>query len=164
MPWQPGAEPCPECLFSWQCATTEAIRIVDRGPSDVEAALAVVPDPAANDGKTWSASMYVWHLVDVLRIGTERLVTLTLDPSVGIPGWDENALASVRNYDLLSPVVGTHMLRSATRDWVEAADAAPERGVVQHADLGLLDTSEVIRRNAHEVHHHTHDIRRRQVM
>lgn len=164
MHWQPDNESCPECSFNWESATPKAVGIVDSGPSDIEAALAEVPDPTANDGSTWSASMYVWHLVDMLRVGTERLVTLSLDPSIGIPGWDEKALASVRKYELLSPVVGTYMLRSATRDWLEAAEAAPEGGVVEHAELGLLDASAVIRRNAHEVHHHTRDIRRRQTL
>ena len=44
--------------------------------------------------------MYVWHLVDVLRIGTERLLTLTYDPGRGIACWDENALAEARRYHL----------------------------------------------------------------
>jgi hypothetical protein len=35
----------------------------------------------------------VWHLVDVLRIGTEPLFALTYDPGRGITCWDENALA-----------------------------------------------------------------------
>jgi hypothetical protein len=32
--------------------------------------------------------MYLWHLVDVLRIGNERLLTLTRDPRRGITCWD----------------------------------------------------------------------------
>jgi hypothetical protein len=51
----------------------------------------------------WSASRYLWHTVDVLRFGTERLWTIGADPAVGVPAWDENVNAEVRSYDDLSP-------------------------------------------------------------
>ena len=64
-------------------------------------------DPTeAVDPGLWSASRYVWHTVDVLRFGTERLWTISADPSFGVPAWDENVLADVRSYDQLSPFVG----------------------------------------------------------
>ncbi len=44
----------------------------------------------------WSQSAYVWHLVDVMSIGTERLWTLVHDPDAGLRCWDEKALAEVR--------------------------------------------------------------------
>jgi hypothetical protein len=106
--------------------------------------------------------MYVWHLVDVLRIGTERLLTLTHDPDRGITCWDENALARDRHYHELSPVVGLIALTSAARDWVTAALAAPASARVRHPQFGMLGAAEVITRNAHEVHHHLWDIRRAQ--
>ncbi len=68
--------------------------------------------------------MYVWHLVDVMRIGTERLLTLTYDPGRGITCWDENALAEVRRYQQLSPVVGLIVLRSAAQAWSTATAVA----------------------------------------
>jgi hypothetical protein len=103
--------------------------------------------------------MYVWHLVDVLRIGTERLFTLTHDPDRGITCWDENALARGRRYHELSPVVGLIAFRSAARDWVTTALAAPATARVRHPQFEMLGAVEVIRRNAHEVHHHLWDIR-----
>lgn len=163
MRWQPDVGRCPECSFDWTCDIGEGIRIVARAPSDVEEALAGVPAPTTRDGAIWSASMYVWHLVDVLRIGAERLLTLSLDPGAGIPCWDENALASVRKYELLSPVVGIRMLEAAARDWSDAAEVADDRAVVEHAEFGSLGALDLIRRNAHEVVHHTGDIRRRRV-
>jgi hypothetical protein len=83
-------------------------------------------------GTRWSAAMYVWHLLDVLRIGTERLLTLSHDPGRGITCWDENALARDRRYHQLSPVVGLIAFRSAAREWVTTAQAAPAAADVRH--------------------------------
>ena len=102
--------------------------------------------------------MYVWHLVDVLRIGSERLLTLTLDPERGIPCWDENALARERRYEQLSPAVALKVLRTAAREWVEVAVLVPDAAEVRHAEFGSLGALEIIRRDAHEVHHHVLDL------
>ena len=104
--------------------------------------------------------MYVWHLVDVLRIGAERLFTLTHDPGRGITCWDENALAEALRYEQLSPGVGLIVLRSAAREWVKAASNAPAETTVRHPEFGNLGALEITRRNAHEVHHHLMDINR----
>jgi hypothetical protein len=104
--------------------------------------------------------MYLWHLVDGLRINTERLLTLTHDSACGLPCWDENALAEARRYQQLSPVVGLIVLRSAAQEWVTAAAAAPADIQVRHPRFGVLGAVEVIRRSAHEVHHHLMDINR----
>lgn len=102
--------------------------------------------------------MYVWHLVDVLRIGVERLLTLQMDPASGVPCWDENQLAEARRYRRLSPLVGVAMLDAAVQDWLQAAEQAPD-AQVEHPLFGTLTTLDVIRRNAHEAHHHLRDIR-----
>ena len=104
--------------------------------------------------------MYVWHLVDVLRIGTERLLTLAHDPARGITCWDEKALAEGRRYQQLSPAVGLIVLRSAAEAWTAAAAVAPADVQVHHPQFGSLGALEIIRRNAHEVHHHLMDINR----
>ncbi len=102
--------------------------------------------------------MYVWHLVDVLRIGTERLLTMTLDRGLGIPCWDENALAEARRYASLSPVVGLEVLRRATNEWLEITVQTPEDAAVDHSKFGLLRPIDIIHRNTHEIVHHAHDI------
>jgi hypothetical protein len=83
---------------------------------------------------------------------------LTYDPGRGITCWDENALAEVRRYQSLSLAVGLIVLRSATRDWADAASRAPIRTVINHPQFGALGAVEIIRRNAHEVRHHLMDI------
>jgi hypothetical protein len=137
-----------------------AIELVAQAPDGVAGAITGIKDPARRTGERWSASMYVWHLVDVLRIGTERLLTLTHDPDRGITCWDENALAEVRRYQQLSPTVGLLVLRSAAQAWATAAAMAPADVQVRHPRFGFFAAAEIIRRDAHEVHHHLMDINR----
>ena len=97
---------CPECGFDWtetgyellvgQCMHNAAV---------FGSVLSQIDPTVAVDPGLWSASRYVWHTVDVLRFGTERLWTISADPSFGVPAWDENVLADVRSYDKLSPFV-----------------------------------------------------------
>jgi len=160
MRWQPDGPVCVECGFNWTMARPDAIDLVTQIPDAAATALARIPDPDQRTSARWSASMYVWHLVDVLRIGTERLLTLTHDPDRGIPCWDENALAEARRYERLSPAVGLIALRSAAREWSVAAQAAPAEAEIRHPQFGGLGALDIIRRNAHEVHHHLMDINR----
>src|SRR5215468_6274251 len=106
MRWQPDSPICAECGFDWQMTRQNAMELVAQAPDGVAGAITSIKDPARRTGERWSASMYVWHLVDVLRIGTERLLTLAHDPDRGITCWDENALAEVRRYRQPSLIVG----------------------------------------------------------
>ena len=158
--WQPDSPVCAECGFTWTISGKDAIDLVTRLPEEAAAAIGRLHEPMRQAGDRWSASMYVWHLADVLRIGTERLLTLTHDPDRGITCWDENALAEARRYQRLSPRVGLMALRSAAREWATAAVMAPAGVQVRHPRFGGLGALEIIRRNAHEVRHHLMDIDR----
>jgi hypothetical protein len=160
MRWQPDSPVCAECGFDWEMTRQNAIHLVAQAPDAAAAAITGVEDPTRRTGDRWSASMYVWHLVDVLRIGTERLLTLIHDPDRGITCWDENALAEVRHYQQLSPAVGPMMFRSAAQAWATTAAVAPADVQVRHPQFGILEAVEIIRRNAHEAHHHLMDINR----
>ena len=162
MRWQPPRTGLRRVWLRLGCSPQAAIDLVADGPDAAAGALAGVVDPMLQTSSSWSASMYVWQLVDVLRIGTERLLTLSHDPDRGITCWDENALARDRNYHRLSPAVGLLAFRSAARDWVTAALATPAAAQVRHPRFGMLGPVEVVRRNAHEVHHHLWDIHRAQ--
>ena len=160
MRWQPHSPVCEECGFAWTVSRDDAIDLVALLPEDATAALARIHQPMQQSGEHWSASMYVWHLVDVLRIGTERLLTLAHDPGEGLTCWDENALAEIRRYRQLSPSVGLIVLPAAAQEWAAVASRAPAEAVVRHPEFGDLGALEVIRRNAHEAHHHLMDINR----
>lgn len=160
MRWQPDSPVCTECGFDWTMARKAAIDRVAHAPDTATDSVRRIQDPMQRLGQRWSASMYVWHLVDVLRIGTERLLTLIHDPGRGITCWDENDLAEARRYHQLSPAVGLIGLRMAARDWAETASNAPAEATVSHPRFGTLGALEIIRRNAHEIHHHLKDIDR----
>ena len=160
MRWQPDSPVCEECGFAWTISRDDAIDLVAQLPETATAAVARIHQPMQQIGVRWSASMYVWHLVDDLRIGTERLLTLAHDPGRGLTCWDENALAEIRRYGQLSPAVGLIVLPAAAQEWAAVASQAPAEAVVRHPEFGDLGALEVIRRNAHEAHHHLMDINR----
>jgi hypothetical protein len=162
MRWQPSKPTCDECGYSWAIPLAQALDIVTDTPAQVATALdragaAATAVPAPD---TWSASGYAWHLVDVFRIGTERLWSIVDDPGRALPAWDENALADARSYARLSPVVAPRALRDAAATWLAAARRTPEDAAARHESDGTLTAGDVIRRNAHEARHHLRDIAR----
>jgi hypothetical protein len=161
MRWRPKSERCDECGFSWEISIENAVALIAGSPkrlaSLLEGAERATRRPAP---AVWSPSSYLWHLVDVLRIGRERLLTASMDPAAGIPCWDEKALAEVRHYDSLSPRVGLVSYGSAATEWVAAANRVDAEASVDHPEFGALTAADIVRRNAHEVQHHELDIRR----
>jgi hypothetical protein len=160
--WAPMTGRCDECQFDWSEPSYEVL--IGRCMQDVATfgeAMAT-KDPALPVAPgLWSASRYVWHTVDVLRFGTERLWTISVDASFGVPVWDENVVAGVRSYDSLSPVVGLIALIDAANAWKDAALEAPRDERTPHPEAGTIDAFDVVQRNAHEVRHHLWDINSR---
>jgi len=152
---------CAECRFDWGEAVYETLigRCVHAVAVFGEAISRIDPSEAVEPG-LWSASRYVWHTVDVLRFGTERLWTISADPSFGVPCWDQNVMAEIRSYDELSPAVGLIALISAARAWREAALEAPHGISTPHPEAGEISAFDVVQRNAHEVCHHLWDVQR----
>jgi hypothetical protein len=159
--WGKRTGRCEECDFDWaepgyqvlvgRCV--QEIALFGKVLSQLDPSVAVEPG-------LWSASRYVWHTVDVLRFGTERLWTISSDPAFGVPCWDENVVAEVRAYDELSPMVGLIALISAAQDWRDAAVEAPQDVPTIHPEAGEICAFDVVQRNAHEVCHHLWDVQR----
>jgi hypothetical protein len=158
--WVPDRPDCAECGFDWAVGVPAAIRIVERLPEQLGQLRWPPAQPVARTPAGWSVVGYLWHLVDVLRIGTERLVTLRFDPAAGLPCWDENTLAQLRQYERLSAVAGVRVLTVVVREWMAEAWDTPADAVARHPKFGDLTAADVIRRNAHEAVHHELDIRR----
>lgn len=159
--WDRPAGTCTDCRFDWEVGDYDTL--VGRCMQSIAAFGQVLSriDPSAPvEPGLWSASRYVWHTVDVLRFGTERLWTISADPAYGVPCWDENDVALVRSYDDLSPVVGLIALIEAARAWREAALEAPHDVATPHPEAGQLVAFDVVQRNAHEVCHHLWDVQR----
>ena len=160
--WKPDSAVCAECGYTWAQPIDEAVAVVADLPAGIDRAvdLGAPASRRAPAPGTWSQGAYVWHLVDVMSIGTERLWTIADDPGAGLRCWDENALAQVREYERQSPVVGLRALKAAVRRWVDAARAADPDAAISHDGGGVMTTADVIRRNAHEAVHHLLDISR----
>ena len=159
--WEQPDGLCPECGFDWDQASYQ--RLVGECMQNVAVFGTVLSriDPArAVEPGLWSASRYVWHTVDVLRFGTERIWTISADPDFGVPEWDENVVALVRSYDALSPVVGLIALIAAADAWRTAALEAPHDVSTAHPEAGSLCAFDVVQRNSHEVCHHLWDVQR----
>jgi hypothetical protein len=159
--WASHEGTCPECGFDWdeddvenligQCVHNVAV--FGAALSRIDPAEPVAPG-------LWSASRYVWHTVDVLRSGTERLWTISADPAFGVPAWDEDELVAARAYDDLSPVVGLIALIEAAKTWQESAIETPHDVTTPHPEAGQICAFDIIQRNSHEVCHHLWDVRR----
>ena len=159
--WDRPEGVCPECSFDWDVSAYEVlVGQCVRNVAVFGAVMSRIDPAAAVDPGLWSASRYVWHTVDVLRFGTERLWTVSVDPSFGVPVWDENLVADVRSYDSLSPVVGLVALIVAAEAWRTAALEAPPDVSTPHPEAGAICAFDVVQRNAHEVCHHLWDVQR----
>jgi len=158
--WKPEHDPCPECGFSWGIAVTGAVELVRGSPARYEEAVRGRDATAPVLPGAWSPGQYLWHMVDVLRNGTERLWTIGIDPENGVPCWDENELAEVRSYDRQSVAVGLRAYERSVTGWCEAAEEVRSDALTVHAELGTISASDVIRRNAHECRHHLVDIQK----
>jgi hypothetical protein len=140
----------------------QALDVVTCVPSRIATAL----DRAGGDaGRSpapgvWSAGAYTWHLVDVLRIGSERLWTIARDPAAGLRSYDENRLGDVRRYAELSPTVAIQALRDAAATWLATARSSAPDASADHDELGRVTAGDVIRRSAHEAQHHLLDVER----
>ena len=159
--WEPPQGTCPECAFDWSLDGYEVlVGECVRNVAVFGGVLSRIDPAAAVEPGLWSASRYVWHTVDVLRFGTERLWTISADPAFGVPEWDENALADVRRYDSLSPVVGLIALIAAAQAWRTAALEAPDDVSTPHPEAACVYAFDIVQRNAHEVCHHLWDVQR----
>lgn len=159
--WGRRSGACAECGFDW--GETDYERLIGqcvRAVAVFGGVLSRVDPGEPVEPGLWSASRYVWHTVDVLRFGTERLWTISADPSFGVPSWDENVVADVRAYDELSPVVGLIALISAAHAWRDAAIEAPHDVPTLHPEAGAICAYDIVQRNAHEVSHHLWDVQR----
>lgn len=147
-------ERCEECGFDPATLTFEdCVAIVEDGPDRWAAAM-----PAAASTQAWSPLQYLWHVVDVLRVGAERLWSITLDPAAVLGTLDADALAAARHYEDQSVIVGIQCLRAAANVWAGAALSCPPDARSPHTVVGTVGRDDEAVRNAHEVVHHLMDV------
>jgi hypothetical protein len=147
-------ERCEECGFDPTTVTfEEAIAIVEDAPDRWAAAM-----PGAVSTQAWSPVAYLWHVIEVLRIGAERFWSFTLDPTAALPEWDADEMARARRYEEQSVAVGIQCLRAAANVWAGAAFSCPADVRAPHPELGMAGRDDFVWRHAHEVVHHLMDV------
>lgn len=74
--------------------------------------------------------------------------------------YDQDALALARRYDLIPQATALWSFARSVDTWKQAVEGAEPTAEMRHPEYGVLDVASVIRRVAHEVHHHEMDIHR----
>ena len=154
-------DPCRECGYEWSIREGDAVALVTAAPNRYAEAVRGADASRRHPDLGWSARAYVCHVTDNLRIWAERLVGAALDGPLLVVPYDNDLLASGRAYDGV-PIEGAlWSLGKAVEDWNEAIAVANQREVrLLHPERGELVVTDVVRTNAHDVHHHEWDIRR----
>ena len=151
--------PCRGCGYTWSTDADVCRGMIEESPGRVAALL------EGRDGSEnlpvleWNARAYVAHMADNLRIWSERLAAVVLDPSALVTPYEEGDLARARGYQSL-PLQGVlWSLGRALEDW-RVAEALAGSGsiVLRHPEQGRLELHEVRCVLAHEANHHTLDI------
>jgi hypothetical protein len=153
-------DPCRECGFDWSISKEQAREIVETAPAILQRDLTDATGRERHPDLTWPVVAYLAHMCDNLRIWAERVAGITRGGSPAVVRYDENALATARQYESLSiPGVQWSLARAAA-DWLVAVNEAPDDLVMDHGERGRQTLHDVVLSNAHDVAHHTWDIRR----
>ncbi len=137
-----------------------ALEAVASAPDRFHAAFDVESLTRAVAETAWNPAQYLWHVVDVIRYGTERLLALDLDAANGAMAWDADEAMHLRRRSPMSIVVGLAALELAVRQWAVVAESVSDEKQIRHPEFGMMDALLMCRRNAHEVVHHEWDVRR----
>jgi hypothetical protein len=109
----------------------------------------------------WSASEYVSHVADNLRIWSERLAGARLSGESYVTGYDNDLLGVARRYDAINIDAALWSLDWADREWSESVRMALIACTeLHHSDRGRQSAENVARNNAHDASHHLWDIGR----
>jgi pimeloyl-ACP methyl ester carboxylesterase len=154
-------DPCEQCAFVWSITEDDAVAVVGGLPARGRTLLTGRSGRERHPDLGWTASGYVCHVVDNLRIWAERLAAAAAGSDRPIGPYDSDLLAAARAYDAV-PVAGAlWSLARAAADWATAVAAARDAGVeLWHPERGTLSVGDVVRSNAHDCWHHLWDIAR----
>jgi hypothetical protein len=177
--WGPTTygEPCAECGYSWVADLDDSVALVSRLPTTYARMLQGASGDERPDPSAWTATAYVCHVGDNLRIWAERLAGIIRGGSPDVGGYDQDALAAARGYGSISLPAALWSLSRSVDDWSEVvaefaaeevagsvtespAGAQPRQPVLVHPERGPQSLVEVVRANAHDAFHHQWDIQR----
>jgi hypothetical protein len=161
--WGPTTygEPCAGCGFSWAADIDDSVALVSKVPTTYARMLQGTSGDERPDPSAWTATGYVCHVGDNLRIWAERLAGIIRGGSPDVGGYDQDGLAAARGYRSISLPSALWSLSRSVDDWLEVvAEARPLQPVLVHPERGPQSLVEVVRSNAHDAFHHQWDIQR----
>src|ERR1700733_1083069 len=112
-------DPCRECGYSWSISQEAAEKAIEGLPEAFSQVLANNNGTERLGDAPWNVASYVFHVADNFRIWSERLVGLSYGAQQ-IVAYDQDDLATARNYEALPLSAGLWSLRHAIADWRDA--------------------------------------------
>jgi hypothetical protein len=154
-------DPCRQCGFAWLLGSDDAIALVCGAPDRLAAQLAGTDGRARHRDLGWTASGYVAHIGDNLRIWSEQLAGVLAGGDPHVPGYDEKLLAEARHYNDIPLASALWAVRQSVSAWAPTIREAIAHGVVlQHAGRGAHKATDIVLSNTHDLVHHEWDIAR----
>ena len=97
----------------------------------------------------------MFHVADNLRIFAERLEGVFAGAPTTLAAYDQDELATARNYEAMSLPSALWSVRTATDAWASATRESLTRPFTyQHAERGELNAAEITRGPGHDALHH----------
>jgi hypothetical protein len=154
-------DPCRGCGFDWSISQAHADALIADAPVRFAALIGDTDGAQRAPDLEWTASGYVCHVADSLRVWAERLANVALGDPGPVAAYNQDKLAVARSYDKVGVRGALWSLERAAGDWQAAVDLAASReAVMTHAELGEMTVLDVTRIRAHDVNHHADDIAR----
>lgn len=144
----------------WTVAISDVVALIADAPAIYADLLRDVTGAEGTPELDWNVGGYVSHVANNVRIWAERLVAATVYQPLVVSSYDADALGVARRYNNVQLSGALWGLREAVDSWQRAWTLGGEGRVVVHPDRGHITAEDVARRNAHDVFHHQHDIRR----
>ena len=154
-------DPCRGCGYRWTIGNGDAVIMVSEVPATFGRVLAGATGKERHPDLAWSASAYVSHVADNLRIWAERLAGVTAGAPPDVGGYDQDGLAEARGYQHIPLQAAQWSLSRSVAGWLQAVGQARTHGIVLiHPERGGQSLSDVVLANAHDAFHHRLDIER----
>ena len=158
-------DPCRGCGFGWSIALPEASAIIEDAPRRLGVHATRENGRARHPDLEWSVSGYLCHVGDNIGIWAERVASVALGNDGPVAVYDQDLLATARNYDDVDVPAALWSIGRSVGDWRAAiALAGTNPFTMVHEELGSLTLADVILIRAHDVVHHSWDIERTQAV
>jgi hypothetical protein len=152
-------DPCRSCGYSWTLDVEALVAEVLTLGSTYRNALEGLPGTARHPDLEWSASAYVAHVADNLRLHGERMAAGARGASLEFVHPSQDDLALVRAYNSIALESSLWSLENVVTPYVAVfREASALRAVLPHPTRGDQTAEDVLRGNVHDAHHHAWDL------